>query len=228
MSATTCLKHRARNRRPGFCSTSGDGRIRLASMEETRTSLLHRVRNPEDRESWGEFVALYEPLLISYVRKRGLADHDAQDVVQGIFIALLRKLPSFTLDHSKGRFRTWLWQVAFHAVADWARAKARCQRAEERHRIERPNSASTPEEPDEDWIVLHHRRILEFAMEQVRGRTADKTWACFEEHLLKGRTGAEVGAKLGLPANTVYVHAARVLSRVRAQCAAYREDLGDD
>ena len=41
-------------------------------------------------------------------------------------------------------------------------------------------------------------------------------------------SGAEVGAEVGLPANSVYVNAARVLERIREQCAAYREDLGDD
>src|SRR5581483_5624336 len=188
---------------------------------------LRRVRNPADRESWGEFVALYEPLLLSYVRKRGLADHDAQDVVQTIFITLLRKLPTFTLDHAKGRFRTWLWQVAYHAVADWGRARVRMQRAEDRHRAEHPDVAPG-DEPDDDWLTMHRRRVLEFALEQVRGRTAAKTWSCFEEHLLKGRPGAEVGAEFDLPANTVYVNATRVLARVREQCAAYREDLGDD
>src|SRR4051812_28184810 len=82
-------------RRAGFPGTRPGGCGRLGAMQETRTSLLRRVRDPADRQSWGEFVALYEPLLLSYVRKRGLNDHDAQDVVQGIFIALLRKLPGF-------------------------------------------------------------------------------------------------------------------------------------
>jgi RNA polymerase sigma-70 factor (ECF subfamily) len=99
-------------------------------MTETRTSLLRRVRNPNDAASWAEFVAIYEPLLLSYIRKRGLNDHDAQDVVQTVFITLLRKLPKFELDHSRGRFRTWLWQVAFKAVVDHARAKMRVQTAE--------------------------------------------------------------------------------------------------
>jgi RNA polymerase sigma factor (sigma-70 family) len=194
-------------------------------MLETRTSLLRRVRDPADRQSWGEFVALYEPLLLSYVRKRGLNDHDAQDVVQGIFIALLRKLPGFELDRRKGRFRTWLWQVAHNAVVDWARARRRAQRAEDQRRAEWQDAAP---EPDDDWVAMHRQRVLQFALERVRDATAAKTWACFEQHLLRGRPGAEVGAELDLPANTVYVNAARVLKRVREQCAAYREDLGDD
>jgi RNA polymerase sigma-70 factor (ECF subfamily) len=195
-------------------------------VDQTPVSLLQRLRDPADRNSWGEFVTLYEPLLLSYVRKRGLADHDAEDVVQGIFISLLRKLPRFELDRSKGRFRTWLWQVAYNAVVDWARARRRVQKAEDKRRQTYEEEA--PVKPDSDWDTLHRQRIAQFVMDKVRGQTVAKTWTCFEEHLLKGRPGAEVGAQLGLPANTVYVNAARVLARIREQCAAYREDLGDE
>src|SRR5262245_37796189 len=55
------------------------GAGRLSSMEDTRLSLLERVRNPEDAAAWGEFVALYEPLLVAYLRKKGVPEHDADD-----------------------------------------------------------------------------------------------------------------------------------------------------
>jgi len=51
----------------------------------------------------------------------GLADDRARDVGQNIFVALLRKLPTFELDRSRGRFRTWLWRVTRNAVIDAAR-----------------------------------------------------------------------------------------------------------
>src|SRR5262245_47100405 len=58
------------------------------SVDKTSSSLLRRIRDPQDHASWGEFVALYEPLLMRYVRKKGLNEHDAVDVVQGIFVTL--------------------------------------------------------------------------------------------------------------------------------------------
>jgi RNA polymerase sigma-70 factor (ECF subfamily) len=193
-------------------------------MTETRTSLLRRVRNPADSASWAEFVGLYEPLLLSYVRQRGLNEHDARDVVQSIFITLLRKMPNFELDKSRGRFRTWLWRVSHNAVVDRARANHRIQKAEDLHR---ENWDEAESEPD-DWVTMHRQRTLQYAMERVRDATAPKSWACFEGHILKGRSGTDVGAEVGLPANSVYVNATRVLERIREQCAAYREDLGDD
>ena len=192
------------------------------TVEKTSSSLLRRLQNPADQASWGEFVSLYEPLLVRYTRKKGLSEHDAQDVVQGIFITLLRKLPTFELDRGKGRFRTWLWQVTHNAVVDWARAKQRAKKVEERKREDWNEGTS---ESDSDWDSELQKRVLEFAMEKVKEKTNPATWACFEQHLLKGRPGADVGAELKLPANTVYVYAARVMVRVREQCESYLEDL---
>lgn len=190
------------------------------SVDQTSSTLLDRLRDTADEASWGEFVALYEPLLLRYVGKMGLPDDRARDVVQNIFIALLRKLPGFELDRSKGRFRTWLWRVTRNAVTDAAREDRQQDaiRGKLRH-----GYAEGAEDPEPEWDADIHKRILEFAKEKVRAATVPKSWACFEEHLLKGRPGAAVGAELGLPANAVYVNAARVLARVREQCEAYLE-----
>ncbi len=83
--------------------------------EETSNTLLRRVRDVTDAVSWGEFVRRYEPLLLSYVRGRGLQENDALDVVQDVFARLHRALPSFQLNRERGRFRTWLYQVASSA-----------------------------------------------------------------------------------------------------------------
>ncbi len=86
-------------------------------MDRTRSTLLIRVKKPgrSDR-AWGEFVALYEPLLTAYVRHKGLGAEDARDVVQEVFARLVKTLPEFELDRQRGRFRSWLWQVCQSAA----------------------------------------------------------------------------------------------------------------
>ena len=197
-------------------------------MVETRTTLLMRVRDPADAESWRVFFALYEPLLLSYVRRRGLAEHDACDVVQEVFANLVRVLPGFELERERGRFRTWLWRVTHNAVVDWSRRRGRRARAEEEARKETP-VAQGPEETEleSEWLAAHRRRVLEFALQQVRSQSQERTWQCFELHILQGRSSGDVAAELGLTANSVYVNASRVLAKVRQQCAEYMEELAE-
>jgi RNA polymerase sigma-70 factor (ECF subfamily) len=194
-------------------------------VDKTSSSLLRRLRNPGDHESWGEFVAIYEPLLLRYVRKKGVNETDAHDVVQGIFISLLRQLPKFELNRGRGRFRTWLWQVSHNAVIDWARSRKRRQNL---HDEVRQNWDEAAEAPDEEWDQELQKRVLEVATGKIRLQTNPTSWACFEKYLLAGKSGAEVAAELNLPVNTVYVYAARVMARVRAQCEAYLEELADE
>jgi RNA polymerase sigma-70 factor (ECF subfamily) len=194
-------------------------------MTETRSSLLYRVRNPADAESWREFDSLYRPLLLGYAQSRGLAETDAHDVVQDVFIRLLKALPTFELDRRRGRFRTWLWQVTMSALIDWQR-KAGQQPPPVGTLPDAP--APADREPEAAWCQAHKQRVLEYVLEQVRAESQPKTWACFEQRVLRGRTAADVAAELGLTANAVKVNASRVLARVRERCAEFEEDLTDD
>ena len=197
-------------------------------MDQTRSTLLMRVRDPADTAAWGEFVALYEPMLTAYLRHQGLGPEDTRDVVQEVFARLVKSLPEFELQRRRGRFRTWLWQVCRSALVDWARRRRRQARAEDAWL--RQLSESPPQDPsdsDPEWGNLHRRRVLAFALERVRARSRPATWACFDRHLLQGRPAAEVAGELGLSANAVNVNSSRILDRLRRFCAEYLEELAD-
>jgi len=190
---------------------------------ETSSSLLIKVRDQGDAASWREFVTIYEPLIIGYCRKRGLADHDARDVAQDVFVRLLKALPKFELDRSRGRFRTWLWQVTVSAMTDPARGEHRREAAERAWR-------ETRNEPDDQaiWRKLFQRRVLDCALAKVRAQTSDRAWACFERHLILGQAAAVVAGDLGMTEGAVFTAASRVLAQVREVCLHSMGELGDD
>jgi RNA polymerase sigma-70 factor (ECF subfamily) len=197
-------------------------------MDRTRSTLLMGLRDPADTRAWGEFVALYEPLLTAYIRKRGLGAEDTRDVVQEVFARLVKALPEFKLDRQRGRFRTWLWQICQSALGDWARQRRRQARAEDAwlDRLSEPRIASEADS-DAEWVRLHRRRILAFALETVRARSQPKSWACFERHLLQRRPSAEVARELALTVAAVNVNGSRILARVRKLCIEHLEGLAD-
>src|ERR1700722_8344123 len=102
MSMDALLDH------PPSAAASRAGRRydKLSIMDETRLSLLERLRNPGDNAAWADFVQRYEPLLTSYIRKKGVPEHDVADVVQAIYVSLLRTMPTFEFDKARGRFRS--------------------------------------------------------------------------------------------------------------------------
>jgi RNA polymerase sigma-70 factor (ECF subfamily) len=194
-------------------------------MEETRLSLLQRLRAPGDSAAWDDFVKMYEPLLVSYVRKKGVPEHDVGDVVQNIYVALLRALPTFQLDKARGRFRSWLYQVTMNAVTDRARRKMRRGKREVGWTENTPEPAAFDPAPDAEWEQAYRERMFQLALEQVRRDTNEGTWECFRRYLLEGRTGEEVAAELGMLPNTVRKNASRVLAKVSEQAGANLQEM---
>ncbi len=137
-------------------------------------------------------------------------------------------MPTFELDHARGRFRTWLWHICRNTLIDWRRRHQSQAKAEERWRQDQAerDRSENPDEPDNTWAEAHYQRVLEFVLQRLKAETQPNTWACFEQHLLLGRRSAEVAGELGLTTSAVYTNASRVLARLRQRCAEYLEDLG--
>jgi RNA polymerase sigma-70 factor (ECF subfamily) len=194
-------------------------------MDETRVSLLERLRGPDSRRAWNEFVRLYEPLLTSYVRARGVPEHDVEDVVQQLNISLWRAMPSFQLDRARGRFRTFLYQMATNAATDYFRKKIRLRKHETTPAETIPEPAAVDPSLDALWTECERKRAYEQARDRVRGTSSDSSWACFERYLLANRTAEEVGAELDMLPNTVRKNASRVLGRIREEAQAFLQEM---
>jgi RNA polymerase sigma-70 factor (ECF subfamily) len=166
-------------------------------------------------------------MLVGYVRSRGLPEADTRDVVQEIFVSLLRALPNFRLDHRRGRFRTWLWQVTMNAIAEQARRRRKHDRLAREWQARAAVTSSEGDEADPRWVAAHRRRILDHVLSLVKEKMQPKTWTCFEQHVLRGRPCVDVAAEVGLSANAVCVNGARALAKVRDLCAQYVEELDD-
>jgi RNA polymerase sigma-70 factor (ECF subfamily) len=197
------------------------------AMSRTRITLLERVRNLGDGRSWGEFHAIYRPLISGYLRGLGLKEHDANDLTQEVFCRLTAILPTFELDR-RGRFRTYLWRLTYNTLVDRARRRKVRDRAEEEW-VRRFSEADESESQKlkEIFILEHRRRILKVVQPQARAKASARAWACFEGRLLHRRPAAEIAAELGIEPNAVYVYAHRVLQDVRRRCAEIEGEMDD-
>jgi hypothetical protein len=60
----------------------------MAVVPSTRANLLLRLCDPRDHDAWLEFLTLCEPVVYRLLRQRGLADGDARQLVQDLFLAV--------------------------------------------------------------------------------------------------------------------------------------------
>src|SRR5436309_3255208 len=89
----------------------------------TRDSLLSRLKNSQDQESWQDFFNTYWKLVYGVAIKAGLTDQEAQDAVQETVITVARHIPAFKYDPSVCSFKTWLLNVTRWRISDQLRKR---------------------------------------------------------------------------------------------------------
>ena len=78
----------------------------MSDSRATKPSLLLRIRDAGDSSSWGEFAAIYGPIIRGYCLRRGLQEADTADVSQEVLAQVMRSIGSFEYEPGRGRFRT--------------------------------------------------------------------------------------------------------------------------
>src|SRR5258706_2262080 len=79
--------------------------------------------SPDADKALDRLCHVYWRPLYAFVRRRGYAAHDAQDLTQEFFARLLEKDFLRAVDRSKGKFRSFLLAALEHFLAnEWRRA----------------------------------------------------------------------------------------------------------
>jgi RNA polymerase sigma factor (sigma-70 family) len=184
----------------------------------TRASLLLRLRNAQDHEAWLEFVAIYEPLVYRLLRRHGLQDADAREVMQELLLAVSRSIERWNPDRERGTFRGWLRRVSRNLVINWLKHRDRkllvLGDAELQLMFDRLPATTDAETNVFDQEL--RRALFHRAADQVRGELQPQTWDAFLETAVLGNSSKCAAEKLGMTVGAVRVAKCRVLARLQA------------
>jgi RNA polymerase sigma factor (sigma-70 family) len=183
----------------------------------TRASLLFRLRDPQDRDAWIEFVTRYEPVAYRLLRRHGLQDADARDVMQELFLAVSRSIERWDPTREGASFRGWLRRVVRNLVVNWLQHRERrvapVGGSDEHAKLALVPAAEGPESIDFDRE--ERRSLFRRAAERVRGEVHESSWRAFWETAVLGTSAADAARKLGMAVGAVRVARCRVLARIR-------------
>jgi RNA polymerase sigma factor (sigma-70 family) len=180
----------------------------------TRPSLIARLRNLNDAEAWREFQSSYRPFIRQVGIDAGVRGETLADLVQDVWLTVVRVIPRFAYDPSRGRFRSWLARIVRSRCSDLARKKKRdaSLKAQLSSRPVVWPSASDGQDRHPSAVTLRA------ALDVVRGTTRPRTWRCFEQHVLQSRPAHDVAREAGTTVNAVYLNSMRVMNRVEGEC----------
>lgn len=182
----------------------------------TRRSLLSRLRDWDDQQSWREFFDTYGKLIYGLARKCGLTDAESQDVVQETLIAVARKMPGFKYDPAIGSFKGWLFQITRRRVADQFRkrpeqvvAAGHDQREDRTATIERVPDLNSPD-LTEAWDRHWEENLLQTALARIKRRIKPKQYQMFDLYALQQWPMDAITETLGVNRAQVYMAKVRV------------------
>jgi len=192
----------------------------------TRWSLVQRLKDLDNQESWKEFFDTYWKLIYSAAMKSGLSDVEAQEVVQETVITVARKIGSFKADPASGSFKGWLLQVTKSRIIDQIRKRPPPGRFHDRHtrREDTCRTSTMDRVPDPQSLDLDHRwnqewqrNLIDAAIERVKQKVSPKQYKIFYLHVIKKYTTRQVADALRLNLAQVYLAKSRVSALVKKE-----------
>lgn len=206
----------------------------LRAFSTTHWSLVLLAGKQQSGQSSAALEKLcraYWPPLYSFIRRRGYAEHDAQDLTQEFFARFLKRNDFENVDPVKGRFRTYLLAALENFLSNqWDRSQAikrggGCAflsldeiNAEQWHSFEPRDDLSPDKVFDAHWAasVLNHAltRLRSDMAEEGKGELFDTLKPFLTSEPGEGEYAA-AGQRLQRPAATVAVWVHRLRQRYR-------------
>jgi RNA polymerase sigma-70 factor (ECF subfamily) len=200
----------------------------------TRESLLSRLRDWNDDESWREFFQIYRQLIFATAIKAGLREHEAEEVVQETAISVAKTIKEFKYDPEKCRFKNWLGHLAQKRIADRFRKRYRelpvndtaprgaTSRTPAIERVPDVNSLKLDAIWEQEW----HQKLLDAAIERVKTLVSAKQYQIFDFYVVKKMPAAKVARDLGVSTAQVYLARHRVSRLLKKEVQRLDAEVG--
>jgi RNA polymerase sigma factor (sigma-70 family) len=181
----------------------------------TRSSLLSRLKDWDDAESWHEFFQTYWKLIYNTAIKAGLSDAEAQDVVQDTVVSVAKKMRDFKYDPALGSFKGWLLQLTSWRILNQLKKRAPGQSSRVSRSDDTPRTSTVERVPDPAsmdmaayWDSEWQKNLVDAAIEQ---------YEIFHLHVVRQLPAAKVAATLNVNLGRVYLAKHRVSALVKKE-----------
>ena len=183
----------------------------------TRWTLIKRLKNWDDQESWRQFFEIYWKLIFGVAVKSGLTHEEAEEVVQTTIMSVSKNIKEFKADPAAGSFKAWLLKLTRWRITDQVRKRP----PEFEARLHRPSQGdaeaghATPTEEnipdpagnfldaiwDEEWA----KNLVDAAMEKLKREVTAKHFQIFYLAVIKEASPQQVAKVTGVQVDQVYL-----------------------
>jgi RNA polymerase sigma factor (sigma-70 family) len=217
--------------KPSSSSSCAPGDI-FATTHWTVVLAAGQSHTPQSDSALEQLCRGYWFPLYAYVRRRGHAKADAEDLTQTFFARLLAKNFLENLDSEKGKFRAFLLAALKHFLAnEWDKVRAQkrgggqallsldWQTADTKFQVAATGEPRPDQAFDREWALALLARVIERLQSECEAEGRAKLFAQLKNFLMAGQgesAQAEVARALGMEEGAVRVAIHRLRKRYRA------------
>ena len=164
-------------------------------QSEKESTLIKRIQRQGDRQAAEALISIYYREIYAFVFRQTGDMETAMDVTQEVFLAVLQSIHRY--DPKQAGFRTWMYRIASHKLADLFRS------AEYRFRrntvpldtLELPGDA----DPEEQWLEAEELG----AIQQLITELPEEAQSILRLRFYGEKSFREIAEILKLPEGTV-------------------------
>ena len=197
----------------------------------TRQSLIGRLRNLENQDSWQEFFDTYWKLIFSVARKAGLSENEAEEVVQETIISVTKYIHTYRYDPQVCSFKTWLMHKTQWRIIDQVRKRPpdfvrSLGGLTDRSvtplldQIADPESLNLDSLWDDEW----EKNLIDAAMQRIKRKIKPEHYQAFYLSAVRGLPARQIESTIGMNVAQIYLVRHRVARLIKKEVALLRQE----
>ena len=191
--------------------------------QNTSPTLIDKIKNQYDEQSWAQFIEAYEKYIYIIVDKIS-PGHDIDDIVQEVLLRLWKSLPNFNYHPEKCKFRSWMGVIIRNTLNNYHRSKYKQRKIIDdysKYDIESHKKDDLSDIIETAW----QEYITNLAFSRIEHTFSGKAIECFNM-FLDGSHVNEIMEKLDLKANSAYVLKNRVKDQLLKEIRILNFEIG--
>lgn len=199
---------------------------RADGLARTRMTLIERLKEWEDHESWDEFVAIYEKMIFGVSIRCGLTPEEAKDAVQETLVSVSKNIGKFKADPGFGSFRSWLMKLARWRISNQIRqrpkedlARVHFNDAGARQDVSTATEEQIPDASENQlealWQEEWMKNLQETAMTKLKRQVPARHYQILHALVIDGMPASKVARMLGTNSAMVHLVKHRLLSKFK-------------
>jgi RNA polymerase sigma factor (sigma-70 family) len=190
----------------------------------TRNSLLSRLKDMDDGDSWSDFFQQYRRLVYQVARQSGLSHHESEEVVQETVIAVSKHIPNFRYNPEVCSFKTWLMNLTRWRIVDQLRKRGNAADVQSvvvdqgtstdaLGRIADPMTLCIDGVWDNEW----KQHVFNTAQQRVKAKVSPEQYQIFHLYTAQEWPVRKIVSELGVSTASVYLAKHRVSALIRRE-----------